>query len=73
MNFAVALTSGQMQALRGGSIPYRTSTPDDVRQDLFATALGNDVSESTSATIGKATTAAQAVALTLGSPEFQKR
>jgi len=73
MNFAVALTSGQMQARRGGSIPYRTTTPDDVRQELFASALGNDVSESTSATVAKATTAAQAVALTLGSPEFQKR
>jgi uncharacterized protein (DUF1800 family) len=88
MNFAVALTSGQMRApfdvaqgalsasrgaLRGGSIPYRTTTPDDVRQELFASALGNDVSESTSATVAKATTAAQAVALTLGSPEFQKR
>jgi len=73
MNFAVALTSGQMRALRAGSIPYRTATPDDVRQELFASALGNDVSESTSATVAKATTAAQAVALTLGSPEFQKR
>ena len=73
MNFAVALTSGQMRALRGGSVPYRTATPDDVRQDLFASALGNDVSESTSAIVAKAATAAQAVALTLGSPEFQKR
>ena len=88
MNFAVALTSGQMRApfdvaqgalsasrgaLRGGSIPYRTATPDDVRQELLASALGNDVSESTAATVAKATTAAQAVALTLGSPEFQKR
>ena len=88
MNFAVALTSGQMRApfdvaqgalsasrgaLRGGSIPYRTTSPDDVRQELFASALGNDVSESTSATVAKASTAAQTVALTLGSPEFQKR
>jgi uncharacterized protein (DUF1800 family) len=73
MNFAVALTSGQMRALRGGALPYRTATPEDVRQRLFAGALGNDVSESTSATVAKAATAAQAVALTLGSPEFQKR
>jgi uncharacterized protein (DUF1800 family) len=73
MNFAVALTSGQMRALRGGSLPYRTATADDVRQELFASALGNDVSESTSATVARAATAAQAVALTLGSPEFQKR
>jgi uncharacterized protein (DUF1800 family) len=73
MNFAVALTSGQMRTLGAGSIPYRTATPDDVRQELFASALGNDVSVSTSATVGKAATAAQVVALTLGSPEFQKR
>jgi uncharacterized protein (DUF1800 family) len=73
MNFAVAMTSGQMRALRGGALPYRTATPEDVRQELFAGALGNDVSESTSATVAKAATAAQAVALTLGSPEFQKR
>jgi uncharacterized protein (DUF1800 family) len=73
MNFAVALTSGQMRALRNGSLPYQTATADDVRQELFASALGDDVSESTSATVAKAATAAQAVALTLGSPEFQKR
>jgi uncharacterized protein (DUF1800 family) len=73
MNFAVALSSGQTGAVRGGSLPYRTATPDNVRKELFASALGNDVSESTSATVAKATTAAQAVALTLGSPEFQKR
>jgi uncharacterized protein (DUF1800 family) len=72
MNFAVALTSGQMRALGSGA-PYRTASPGETRQALFTTGLGNEVSESTSATVAKATTAAQAAALTLGSPEFQKR
>ena len=36
-------------------------------------ALGNDLSETTRATIGKAGEAPQRVALALGSPEFQKR
>ena len=72
MNFALALGSGQMRALRGTS-PYRAATADEVRRSLFTTALANDVSESTSAMVAKAATAAQAAALTLGSPEFQKR
>jgi uncharacterized protein (DUF1800 family) len=72
MNFAVALTAGQTRAIGGGS-PYRAAAADDVRRELFTNALGNDVSEATSATVAKASTAAQAAALTLGSPEFQKR
>jgi uncharacterized protein (DUF1800 family) len=72
MNFALALTAGQMNAVRAPS-PYRALTPDAVRRELFTTALANDVSDSTSATVAKAGTAAQAAALTLGSPEFQKR
>jgi hypothetical protein len=38
-----------------------------------AAILNGDVSESTRATIAKATTVPQVVALTLGSPEFQRR
>jgi uncharacterized protein (DUF1800 family) len=71
MNFALALTSGQMRAL--GAPPYRTASPDSTRQVLFANALANEVSEPTAATVARATTAAQTAALTLGSPEFQKR
>jgi hypothetical protein len=36
-------------------------------------ALAHDVSEATRATIAKAATVQQRVALALGSPEFQKR
>lgn len=72
MNFAVALTSGQLRAL-GAAAPYRSASAEDARRMLFSTALANEVSESTAATVAKATTAAQTAALTLGSPEFQKR
>jgi uncharacterized protein (DUF1800 family) len=68
MNFAVALTSGRMRAL--GPIP---PSAEDARRTLFSVALADDVSASTSATVAKATTPAQTVALILGSPEFQKR
>ena len=44
-----------------------------LRPLLLAVALADDVSPSTAATVAKASTPAQAVALILGSPEFQKR
>jgi uncharacterized protein (DUF1800 family) len=71
MNFAVALTGGQMRALRTSG--YRAASAEEARQSLFATALAGEVSPSTAATVEKASTPAQAAALTLGSPDFQKR
>jgi uncharacterized protein (DUF1800 family) len=71
MNFAVALTSGQLRTGR-----ERGEASDDLEQTrrrLFATALAGDAGESTQRTVAKATTASQVAALTLGSPEFQKR
>jgi uncharacterized protein (DUF1800 family) len=41
--------------------------------DLLDAALAGDLSDTTRATIAKATSAPQAAALTLGSPEFQRR
>ena len=61
MNFAVSLTNNQV---RGVSI----ADPSAVRA-----MLGDEVSDSTRATIAKATTPQQMAALTLGSPEFQRR
>jgi uncharacterized protein (DUF1800 family) len=75
MNFALSLTGGQMRALRPPAAS-RAAGPEGVdaaRSTLFTTALAGDVSESTVATVARATTAPQAVALILGSPEFQKR
>jgi len=59
MNFAVSLTNNQ---LRGVSV---LNTPPSI--------LGDDISDTTRATIAKATTPQQMAALTLGSPEFQRR
>ena len=72
MNFAVALTSGRMRGGRGRMVGGTDRA--DVSSDLIANAvMGGDVSAATAATVAKATNAAQAVALLLGSPEFQKR
>ncbi len=52
----------------------RAVTPITVTSDaVVASALAGEVSESTARTIAKATSAPQAVALALGSPEFQRR
>jgi uncharacterized protein (DUF1800 family) len=74
MNFAVALTGGRMR-LDPEVTPVRRATPigGDASDQLLSTALAGDVSESTSSTVARATTVPQAVALILGSPEFQKR
>ena len=57
MNFALTLA---------GSRPAASPPSPDVL-------LGGDVSDITRATIARATDGAQALALALGSPEFQKR
>ena len=61
MNFAVQLTSSKLPGI----------TPSTL--DRLTSAMADDVSETTKATIARATTAPQAAALTLGAPEFQKR
>ena len=66
MNFALQLASGRMP---GSSLPATIRSPESVIADV----LHDDVSDTTKATIGKATTAPQMMALALGSPEFQKR
>ena len=72
MNFAVALTDGKLRALRTtGATPVASA--DAARTTLMTEVLAGDVSEATRATVAKASTAPQAMALLLGSPEFQKR
>ena len=76
MNFAVALSSG-----RDGRGPAtRAPVADPVApvpaiggDALVKSALAGEISESTASTIAKATTAPQALALVLGSPEFQRK
>ena len=47
--------------------------PSVTSDALVASALAGELSETTAATVAKATTPAQALALVLGSPEFQRR
>ncbi len=71
MNFAVALTQGRLSGPKRGGQNETSASP--ARDTLFQTALAGDVSESTRATVAKAATAAQSIALILGSPEFQRK
>ena len=64
MNFAVQLASSRLP---------RTTVNIQPDQSLVATALADDVSDTTRTTIARATTPEQMTALTLGSPEFQRR
>ena len=60
MNFALQLVGGRMRGVQPGSHPV-------------GSVLANDVSPSTASTIARATDPTQVAALTLGSPEFQRR
>jgi uncharacterized protein (DUF1800 family) len=48
-------------------------TSETVRDRLIRTLLAGDVSAATKQTLARAETPQQLIALTLGSPEFQKR
>jgi uncharacterized protein (DUF1800 family) len=72
MNFAVAMTQGGLRGRTPGS-PQSPAGLETARDTLSRTVLADDVSESTRATIARATAAPQAVALLLGSPEFQRK
>jgi uncharacterized protein (DUF1800 family) len=63
MNFALALASGRLPRI----------SIDPGFQPPASSLLGSDASTTTLATIAKATTEPQKMALALGSPEFQKR
>ena len=80
MNFALQLAGGDSRprdGLKGG--PAAPSAARDGRakdgraNDIITSVLNNDISDTTRDTIAKATTPQQMVALTLGSPEFQRR
>jgi uncharacterized protein (DUF1800 family) len=60
MNFALELVGGRMRGVETGTSPA-------------GAVLANDLSPSTAATMAKATDTKQLAALTLGSPEFQRR
>jgi len=60
MNFALQLVNGRMRGVQPGAAPLGPQ-------------LVGQLSASTAATVAKATDARQVAALTLGSPEFQRR
>jgi len=68
MNFALALAGNR---LRGIAIASPQSSV--VNEEIIDGILAGDISDSTRATIARAATAEQMAALTLGSPEFQRR
>jgi uncharacterized protein (DUF1800 family) len=70
MNFALALASGRMRGIR---LPESSAATPSGAAVISAEILAGDVSESTSATVAKGNNPAQAIALILGSPDFQKR
>jgi len=74
MNFALALVSNHVKGVTVDlSRLIGADGIDAARQTLVANMLSNEVSDATRATIEKGTEPAQVAALTLGSPEFQRR
>ena len=78
MNFAVSLTSQQAGRQRAADnapvLRGRTGgAPTITSERLVASVIAGELSDSTAATVAKATTQSQALALVLGSPEFQRR
>jgi uncharacterized protein (DUF1800 family) len=72
MNFAVSLTTPRFHGGRANAAAA-SEDPATTRDALVANVLGGDLSAETTATIAKAEQTPQAIALVLGSPEFQKR
>jgi len=71
MNFALSLAANTYRGVvLGDPLPDGDQADADTAVAVF---LSDDVSEGTRATLHKATSPAQIVALALGSPEFQRR
>ena len=70
MNFAVALTSGRLRGVKSGGAG---NAVDAARDSIVDGVLAGDLASSTRTTVARASTPSQAVALLLGSPEFQRR
>jgi uncharacterized protein (DUF1800 family) len=81
MNFALQLASNKLRTglkagpynEAGNGLPAGPGRASDLPDRIIEAVLDNDISDTTRATIAKATSAEQMTALTLGSPEFQRR
>jgi uncharacterized protein (DUF1800 family) len=69
MNFAVSLTGGRMHGVRTSP----AENLETARDTLVDQVLAGDLSAATRSTVARATQAPQAIALLVGSPEFQRR
>ena len=72
MNFAVALTEGRVRGVRA-PVASDGESIQAAREEIVDRVLAGDLSSSTRETVAKASRPSQAVALLLGSPEFQRR
>jgi uncharacterized protein (DUF1800 family) len=70
MNFALAVSGGQMRGIQIRPVGDGAGAAGD---RIVRDALAGEVSKSTLDTMAKATTVEQAMALALGSPEFQRQ
>ena len=73
LNFAVQLASGQLRGVRVAVRDLAPDTGEASRNALVEHLLLGTVSDATRNTLAKAESPQQLLALTLGSPEFQKR
>jgi uncharacterized protein (DUF1800 family) len=76
MNFAISLVNHRLRGVTVDLAPIIGRNPPEIataRDALVASLLSNEVSDTTRATIDKGGEVTQVAALTLGSPEFQRR
>jgi uncharacterized protein (DUF1800 family) len=73
LNFAVQMSSGQLRGVRVNVRDLAPNISEASRDALVANLLLGTVSDATREALAKADSPQQLIALTLGSPEFQKR
>jgi hypothetical protein len=77
MNFAVALANGRVPGVRIDpavlNVDPTAASVEAARDRLMAALLRGDVSDATRTTLERAREFQQVTALTIGSPEFQRR
>lgn len=71
MNAALALAGGRMRGITTMAVPG--ATPDTVRRAMLDDVLAGDAARATRDALARSHDPAQIVALTLGSPDFQRR
>lgn len=73
MNFALALANNRLPGVTVSLAPLLGNDPAAAHERLLTSLLLNDASSETRATTAKGKNVAQVTALTLGSPEFQRK